>query len=133
MKNIIAVEAGTQMSPITSNITYLPIAVKDGSSFTVKNNGTAAAPCRISITTINDIMALKITGLSEDPITVQSVLAKSNLIIDGINKNITINGKQAFDQYDAWEFPRLLPGTNQVTITNANDMVINIEYQPRYI
>jgi len=40
---------------------------------------------------------------------------------------------EAFDKYDAWEFPRLLPGTNDITITDSKTATVSIEYQPRYI
>ena len=47
--------------------------------------------------------------------------------------NITINGVDAYDKYNGWEFPKIKPGKNEIKITNASAMLINIEYQPRYI
>jgi phage-related protein len=55
------------------------------------------------------------------------------LIIDGENRSITVDGADAFINYDAWEFPRLQPGINQITIENGIQASIAIEYSACYI
>lgn len=116
------------------NKKYLPIIIgSDGSSFSVVNNGTAAAPCRLTIIPKNDLMLITIEGLSKEPITMERIQKNQILIIDGIDRVVTIDGVNAFEQYNGWELPKLQPGINNVKITNADLMVISIEYQARYI
>lgn len=116
------------------NKKYLPIIINsDGSSFSVTNNGTAAAPCRVTIIPKNDLMLLTIEGLSEEPITMEKIQKNQILIIDGIDRAVTIDGENAFENYNAWELPKLQPGVNNIKISNADLMTISIEYQARYI
>ena len=124
----------TQSSDIAADKKYYPISIEsDGETFKIENNGTAAAPCRVTIIPKNDIMLLTIEGLSEEKIEVEKIKSGQRLVIDGIDKTITLNGDEAFDIYKAWEFPKLQPGTNTVKITNADVMTLSVEYQPRYI
>ena len=113
---------------------YYPIEIdvaKGG--FTIVNSGTAPAPCKITIIPKVDFMALTITGLSESPITVSQVKTRDVLVIDGEARKVLINDKDAFSHYDAWEFPKVQPGVNEVQITNATQATIQIEYDTRYI
>lgn len=117
-----------------NEIIYYPVVFNnDGESFSIVNNGTAASPCRITIVPQNDIMLLQITGLSEEPIKINKVQRGNVLIVDGIDNVVTIDGKDAFDRYDAWEFPKLYAGVNNVRVTNGGTCQISIEYQPRYV
>lgn len=117
-----------------SEVIYFPVVFEDdGESFSIVNNGTAASPCRITIVPQNDIMLLQITGLSEEPIKINKVQRGNVLIVDGIDNVVTIDGNDAFDRYDAWEFPKLYAGVNNVRVTNGGTCQISIEYQPRYV
>jgi phage-related protein len=69
---------------------------------------------------------MTITGLSEEPIKMNRVQRGDVLIIDGIDNVITIDGNDAFSQYDAWEFPKLYPGTNNIRITNGGTCSVSI-------
>ena len=134
MAMVIAEKAVVTTSTVEENKYYYPIVIDPSSgTFTMTNNGSAAAPCRITAVPKNDIMLLTIKGLSKEDIKVEKIKAGEILVIDGINKEVTIDGKDAFDSYDAWEFPRLAPGTSEVFFTNADTLTLSIEYQPRYI
>ena len=113
--------------------TYLPIVFDSSGTFTIVNNGTAAAPCRLTIVPQNDVMQMEIVGLSDQPITILRVQRNTVLVIDGINRTVTKDDVNAFNDYDGWEFPRLLPGENEISITDAATATVNIQYQPRYI
>ena len=104
-----------------------------GDSFIVTNNGTAPAPCVITFIPKVDFYRLEIAGLGEQPIAINGVKAKDVVVIDGENRTVSINDIDAFDKYDAWEFPKLQPGSNVVTIKNGVQASISIEYNPRYI
>ena len=134
MTNIIAAEANF-ISPLIVNKTYFPISLSSGqTSFSVTNDGTAAAPCRLSFTPINDVMTMEISGLTKEPIKMTKIMRGDNVTIDGINKKIQINGLDAYSQFEGWEFPKLQPCENTITMTAADDMaLIELEFQPRYI
>lgn len=113
---------------------YYPIEIdiaKGG--FTIVNSGTAPAPCKITIIPKVDLMGLTITGLSENPIEVSRIKTNDILVIDGETRQVLINDKDAFGSYNAWEFPKVQPGINEVSITNATQATIQIEYDTRYI
>lgn len=134
MKNVIATKV-QYTSPLKINKTYYPIELRAGSpTFVVFNKGTAAAPCRLSFSPYNDIMSLTITGLSTDEIKLSKIYSGSKVVLDGINNTFTIDGNDAIQYFDGWEFPRVEPGENIITITNADTMIeIEIEFQPRYL
>lgn len=113
---------------------YYPIEFDDaGSSFVITNNGTAPAPCVITFIPKVDFIRLEIEGLSKEPIIVSNVKMDQVLVIDGENRSILLDDKEAFEHYDAWEFPKLQPGQNNITIKNGVQASISIEYNARYI
>ena len=114
---------------------YYPIIISqaDGSSFTITNSGTAPAPCVLTIIPNYDFMEITITGLSNEPLKVNKIKMNEILVIDGENKTITINNNDAYDHFNGWEFPRLLPGENVVSISNANNATISVEFNARYL
>lgn len=133
MEDIVATEATGSQIAFNQEANYFPIVIdSQKKSFSIINNGTAAAPCRCTIIPRNDIMLMTIKGLSEDEIKVSHIMAGQALVMDGINKVVTIAGDEAFDHYDAWEFPRLQPGENVIELSEPT-IDISIEYQPRWI
>lgn len=134
MKNVIAPEV-QYTSPIKINRTYYPIEIKSGStSFTIVNGGTAAAPCRLSFTPQNDVLSMTIEGLSNEPIKLTRIYAGSKVILDGIDKTYTVDGVESLQYFEGWEFPKVQPGKNVISITSADQMsIVEIEFQPRYI
>lgn len=116
------------------NTQYYPILFDEGgSNFTIVNNGTAPAPCILTIIPKFDFLKLVIEGLTETPITFTGLKANQALVIDGENREVSVDGVNAFAHYNAWEFPRLLPGTNQIKIENGTSASISIEYSANYI
>lgn len=116
------------------NENYYPIEIDvEESSFVITNSGTAPAPCKITIIPKVDFVSLTITGLSETPITVSQIKTNDVLVIDGEARQVLVNDVDAFNRYDAWEFPKVQPGVNTVSITNASQVTIQIEYDTRYI
>lgn len=111
---------------------YYPITF-DGDSFIVVNNGTAPAPCKITIIPQIDFVVLTIEGVSDKPISISHLNANDVLVIDGENRSITINDTPAFNSYNGWEFPKLKPGVNEVKIVNGAHIQISIEFNARYL
>ena len=114
------------------NENYYPITF-DGDSFIITNNGTAPAPCKITIIPQVDFMVLTIEGLSKKPINISQLKTNDVLVINGENREITINECPAFDKFDGWEFPKLQPGINTVEIKNGAQIQLSIEYNARYL
>lgn len=113
---------------------YYPIEFNnDGTGFTITNSGTAPAPCVVTIVPKIDLMVLTITGLSKEPIKVNKVLANQSLVIDGENRTVTLDDQDYFANYDAWEFPKLQPGVNAITVTGGAQAQVAIEYSQRFI
>lgn len=116
------------------NAQYYPIEFDStGTTFNVYNNGTAPTPCVITIIPKVDFLKLTIAGLTETPITFTGLKTNQTLIIDAEERAITVDGEPAFEKYDAWEFPKLQPGANQITIENGTSATISIEYSANYI
>lgn len=114
------------------NENYYPITF-DGDSFVIVNNGTAPAPCKITIIPQIDFVVLTIEGVSEKPIKMSHINTNDIVVIDGENRIVTINDQPAFNSYDGWEFPKLKPGANEITIANGAHIQISIEYNARYL
>lgn len=113
---------------------YYPIEFDSaGSTFSIMNHGTAPAPCVITIIPKVDFMRLVIGGLTQSPITFTGLKTGETLIIDGEARTVKVNDIDAFSQYDAWEFPKLQPGLNQIVIENGIQASIAIEYNTHYI
>lgn len=112
---------------------FFPILVDEQGNFEIFNAGTASTPCVVSITPKMDNMVLTIEGLSDEPINYLKLKGGEALVIDGENKTVTINGKDAFANYDAWEFPKVKPGNNKIKISNAVQHFIAINFKPRFI
>jgi len=111
---------------------YYPITF-EGDEFLVVNNGTAPTPCKITVIPQVDIVVLTIEGVSEKPITTSHLNVGDVLVIDGENRNVTINDIPAFKQYGGWEFPKLKPGENKIKVSNGAQTQLSVEFNARYI
>lgn len=113
---------------------YYPINFdNNGSSFSVTNAGTAPAPCKVTIIPKVDLVNITIMGLSDEPIEVDNVNTGQELIINGETGEVLLDEQDYFEHYNAWQFPRLLPGLNQVQISNGSQCLVQIEFNARYI
>ncbi|MFR4584880.1 phage distal tail protein, partial [Clostridium cadaveris] len=73
-----------------------------------------------------------ITGLEDGPITIKNLTAGKKVIINGEDGTVLENGINKFGDTELWEWPRLLPGSNTITVSK-NSCDITIKYKPRYI
>lgn len=113
---------------------YYPISLNEqGSGFSVVNTGTAPAPCVLTIIPRVNQLSISVSGLSEEPFTITNVNANDIIVVDGEKREVLINNELAWDHFEGWSFPRLEPGTNEVTITNASMFAIEIAFSARYI
>ena len=114
------------------NENYYPITF-DGDSFTVINNGTAPAPCKITIIPQIDFVVLTITGVSQKHIKMTNISVNDVVVIDGENRIVTVNDVSAFNNYDGWEFPKLQPGENKISMQNGAHLQLSVEFNARYL
>lgn len=101
------------------------------SDLSVNNNGTADTPATLEISTDIALNVLTVTGLTEKPITVLNVARNSPLVIDGELCTIMQAGTNKFGDTDLWEFPRLKPGNN--TISLSQECTAFLAYKPRFL
>lgn len=101
-------------------------------SKTINALGNYPVPITMEITPIIDMIDLKITGLSEDPLIVTNLKGNKTIIIDGINGTVTQDGINKFDDTAMWEFPFLVPGKNNISVSK-DTCNITIKYNPRFL
>lgn len=94
--------------------------------------GTMDTPCVISIRPTVNLESLTITGTTEKPIRILHIDPDREIVIDGKNGVITCQGENKFGDYDAWEFPKLKPGENTITV-DSDTCEIHISYQPLFL
>ena len=70
-------------------------------------------------------------GLGED-IVVESLAAGKTVVIDAKTGLVTIDGANAFDKVDLWEFPVLKAGETALTFSNTKARV-TVRYTPMWI
>lgn len=101
-------------------------------SKTIDVKGTLKTPLILEITPSADLIDLVINGLANDPITIKNLHANKKIIIDGKEGTVTEEGINKFKDTDLWEFPFLVPGVNNITLSK-NSCNVAIKYEPRYL
>ena len=79
--------------------------------------------CRISCTASQAYASLQIGS-----VTVTSVAANDEIVVDGIQKRILQNGAPCAGNMSFVNFPKLVPGLNEITCPEQ----ITVEYYPTY-
>lgn len=100
-----------------------------GSFFLV---GSRETPCVVEICAKSVLTNYKISGLGEDDIIIETLAAGKTVVIDGIKGIVTVDGANAFDKVDLWEFPVISTGETSLTFSNAHAKV-TIRYNPMWI
>lgn len=94
--------------------------------------GTRDAPCVIEVYAKSALTNYTITGLGDDDIIVESLAVGKTVAIDAKSGLVTIDGENAFDKVDLWEFPVLKDGETALTFSNEKARV-TIRYTPMWI
>jgi len=98
---------------------------------TITANGNTITPAIIEITPSVTIIDLELT-INGEAITIKNLTASKKTILNGEDDTVTELGINKFADTDLWEFPRLKPGINVITVNRSN-CDITIRYKPRYI
>lgn len=99
---------------------------------TINVPGNTETPAIVEITPSVTIADIVLTGLSDEPMTIRILTGGKKVIIDGEEGTVTVDGVNKFNDTDMWEFPRLKPGANTITVSRSN-VDINIKFKPRWI
>ena len=94
--------------------------------------GTRDTPCIVEVYAKSALTNYKIAGLTDSGIVIESLAAGKTLVIDAKTGLITIDGGNAFDKVDLWEFPTLKAGKTSLIFTNTKAKV-TIKYTPMWI
>lgn len=99
---------------------------------TVYNAGTRSAPCTVEVYAKSVLQNYVIKGLSDDPIIIERLEAGKTMVIDGIKGIVMVDGNNAFNNVNMWQFPRM--DTGEVIIDFSADTArVNIKYNPMWI
>lgn len=101
-------------------------------SKTLNVNGNLNTPAIVEITPSVYISDIKLEGLADDPIIIKNLSANKTIILDGELQKVTVDGVNKYADTDMWDFPRLKPRANTITVNKSN-CDIKIKYKPRYI
>lgn len=93
--------------------------------------GTRDAPCVVEVYAKNALTNYTITGLGEN-IIIESLAAEKTVVINAKTGLVTIDGANAFDRVNLWEFPTLRAGETALTFSDTNARV-TIRYTPMWI
>lgn len=93
--------------------------------------GTRDTPCVVEVYAKSTLTNYTINGLGED-IVVESLAAGKTVVINAKTGLVTIDGANAFDKVDLWEFPVLKAGETALTFSNTKARV-TVRYTPMWI
>lgn len=95
--------------------------------------GTRDTPCVIEIYAKSELTNYTISGMGDDDIIVESLEAGKAVVIDAKKGLVTIEGENAFDKVNLWEFPVLkAAGETELTFSSTKARV-TIRYTPMWI
>lgn len=99
---------------------------------TINVPGNIETPAIVEIIPSVSIIDIVLTGLSDEPMTVKNLTGGKKLILNGEEGTVTVDGVNKFNDCDIWEFPKLKPGANTITVSR-NNVDINVKYKSRWI
>nr|UVX80370.1 MAG: tail protein [Bacteriophage sp.] len=94
--------------------------------------GSRKTPCIVEVYAKSVLTNYRISGFGADDIIVESLAAGKTAIIDGIRGIVTVDGVNAFDKVNLWEFPAISTGETRLTFLNTRARV-TIRYKPMWI
>lgn len=116
---------------LDSDYGVLPMKYKEvqTNTMTVNNYGLYSTPARLWITNTIITETLTITGF-EHTIVLKDIPANANILIDGIDGQLTVNGVNAIGKLVTFHLPKLARGVTQITASATCNL--RIAYQERY-
>lgn len=105
----------------------MPLVSVDFNAATLRleNPGAVASGLRIIL-----IPTQKITSMQVGDVTVKDLAANIPFIVDGLSGTITADGENRFADTDLTDFPKIYPGENEFTLSQA--VPATLEYYPTF-
>lgn len=94
--------------------------------------GTRKTPCIVEVYAKAPLLNYAISGFGEDDIIIERLEAGKTVTIDGEKGVVTIEGTNAFEVVDLWEFPWIAAGKTALAFTNDKAKV-TVRYVPMWI
>lgn len=94
--------------------------------------GSRVAPCIMEVHAKSELTNYTIGGFGDSDIIVESLEMGKTVVIDGITGLVTIDGENAFESVNLWEFPKL--ASEETTLTfSSTEAEVKIRYMPMWI
>lgn len=94
--------------------------------------GSRNAPCIVEIHAKSALTNYTIGGFGDSDIVVESLEKGKTVVIDGNAGLVTIDGANAFETVNLWEFPKLVKEETTLTFSSA-EAEVKIRYMPMWI
>lgn len=108
--------------------------VTTGTGMTFEVKGSRPTPCivKVEVDAQHHVDGYVIAGFRGGDITISHVGAGGTLIIDGEKGLVTMDGDNAFERVEMWQFPALDPGTAAISLSSA-DATVTVIYKPMWV
>lgn len=105
-----------------------------GEDVTFSVKGSRPTPCivKVEVDAQHHVDDYVISGFRGGDITISHVGAGGTLIIDGEKGLVTMDGDNAFERVEMWQFPALDPGTAAISVSSA-DATVTVIYKPMWV
>lgn len=94
--------------------------------------GSRKTPCIVEIYAKSALTDYVISGFGDDDIVVESLAAGKTIIIDGTKGIVLLDGANAFNKVNLWEFPSIKSGGTELTFSNSR-ATVTVRYHPMWI
>lgn len=109
-----------------------PIRVELKETTELYVTGTREAPCVLTLQNrTGETKTVTITGVTEDQITA-SVEAGKTMEINGVDGTVLVDGGNAFDDVEMWEFPFLKP-QKTIILYEGEGVKATLMYRPMWL
>lgn len=100
-------------------------------SFIINAEGNIDSPCIVELMPSKDIPKIMLLGLSDEPIFITDLKTNKLLVINSELGTVEEDGSNAYQKFDAWEFPRVKSGSNLIQLDYPG-IKITIRYKARW-
>lgn len=101
-------------------------------SGTFYSTGSRRMPCTVEVYAKEELTNYMISGFGDEDIVIKTLAAGKTAVIDGVDGLVTVDGANAFDAVDLWEFPSLEAGKTELSFSGSNARV-TVRYRPMWI
>lgn len=97
----------------------------------INNLGNLSCDAIVEVTSAIDIIDVTLKGLADTDIILKNLKANKTVVVNGEDGTVLEEGRNKFQDTEFWEFPRLLPGLNNIK-SNKDSLTIKVKYKPKW-